>query len=349
MGARGWSVAIAAAAALGVAGCGGDEEPAAPAATAKAEEKPVRVAVVMASLGNDFYIAQKAGAEEEAARLPGADVTISAGRAQGSTDDVVGLIENAIAKRVDAIAVNGSDTKPLLPALRRVLDAGIPLVLFDAPADELTSRLAAYIGTDNRAGGEAGGAWLKEQLPEGGNVGVVLCVAGHPVTTARLEGFKAGAGDAFKVVATADAGCDPEKGRKAMEDMLTRHRDLDAVFSTSDSQSIGVVKALQAAKEDPLFVSFDAQPAIVEDIQSGTVDRRLRGLVGARDRRRRGQGRRRRRPQAEGASRRRSCRSRSSAPTTPRRGRAKPATSHASPGPGIAAAASAPPARTPSA
>jgi ribose transport system substrate-binding protein len=198
-------------------------------------------------------------------------VTFSAGRAQGSTDDVVGLIENAIAKDVDAIAVNGSDTKPLLPALRRVLDAGIPLVLFDAPADELTSKLAAYIGTDNRAGGEAGGTWLKEQLPAGGKLGVILCVAGHPVTTARLDGFKAAAGPGFKVVATADAGCDAEKGRKAMEDMLARHSDLDAVFSTSDSQSIGVVKALQAAHEDPLFVSFDAQPAIVEDIKAGAV------------------------------------------------------------------------------
>jgi ribose transport system substrate-binding protein len=264
------SLAAAAVLAAVAVGCGGEDQPAA-SAPAAAKAKPVRVAVVMASLGNDFYIAQKAGAEAQAAAEPGADVTVSAGRAQGSTDDVVALIENAIAKRVDAIAVNGSDTKPLLPALRRVIDAGIPLVLFDAPAEELNDQLAAFIGTDNRAGGEAGGAWLKQQLPDGGKVGVILCVAGHPVTTARLDGFKAGAGSGFDFVAEADAGCDPEKGRKAMEDMLARHRDLDAVFSTSDSQSIGVVKALQAAKEDPVVVSFDAQPAIVKDIESGTV------------------------------------------------------------------------------
>jgi ribose transport system substrate-binding protein len=56
-----------------------------------------------------------------------------------------------------------------------------------------------------------------------------------------------------------------------MEDMLARHSDLDAVFSTSDSQSIGIVKALQAAKVDPVMVSFDAQPAVVKDIEGGTV------------------------------------------------------------------------------
>lgn len=272
MGWRGRCVtACAALLALGaVIGCGDDEPSSGESAAAKA--KPVRVAVVMASLANDFYVAQKEGVEAEATKQQGADVTVSAGRSQGSTDEIVGLIENAIAKDVDAIAVNGSDTKPLLPVLRRVLDAGIPLVLFDAPAEDLAADVAAYIGTDNRAGGEAGGEWLKEKLPSGGQLGVILCVAGHPVTTARLDGFKAGLqGADFKVVATADAQCDPEKGRKAMENMISAHPDLDAVFSTSDSQSIGAVKALEAAHEDPLFVSFDAQRPVVKDIESGVV------------------------------------------------------------------------------
>ena len=272
MGRRGRCVTACAAllALAAVVGCGDDESSSGEPAAAK--EKPVRVAVVMASLANDFYVAQKEGVEAEAAKQEGADVTVSAGRSQGSTDEIVGLIENAIAKDVDAIAVNGSDTKPLLPVLRRVIDAGIPLVLFDAPADALAGDIAAYIGTDNRAGGEAGGSWLKEHLPSGGQLGVILCVAGHPVTSARLDGFKAGLqGADFKVVATADAQCDPEKGRKAMENMISAHPDLDAVFSTSDSQSIGAVKALQAAHEDPLFVSFDAQRPVVKDIESGVV------------------------------------------------------------------------------
>jgi ribose transport system substrate-binding protein len=268
---RGWIATgcVALTAAVGVAGCG-DEDGGAPAAATK--DDPVRVAVVMASLGNDFYVAQKEGIEAEAAKQDGAEVNVSAGRTQSSTDEVVGLIENAMAKDVDAIAVNGSDTKPLIPVLKRVIDEGIPLVLFDAPADELDADVASYVGTDNRAGGEAGGAWMREQLPSGGSVGVILCVAGHPVTTARVDGFKAGLGDAsFKVVATADAQCDPEKGRKAMENMISAHPDLDAVFSTSDSQSLGAVKALKAAGKDPVFVSFDAQAPVVKAMEAGEV------------------------------------------------------------------------------
>jgi ribose transport system substrate-binding protein len=256
--------------ALGVAACGDDEPSGEPAAATK--DDPVRVAVVMASLGNDFYVAQKEGIEAEAAKQENAEITVSAGRSQSSTDEVVGLIENAMAKDVDAIAVNGSDTKPLIPVLKRVIDADIPLVLFDAPADELDADVASYVGTDNEAGGEAGGAWMREQLPSGGELGVILCVAGHPVTKARLDGFKAGLGDAgVKVVATADAQCDPEKGRKAMENMISAHPDIDAVFSTSDSQSLGAVKALKAAGKDPVFVSFDAQAPVVKAIMNGEV------------------------------------------------------------------------------
>jgi ribose transport system substrate-binding protein len=270
MGARHWvAIAVVALLGAGTAACG-DEEGSGEASGSRPER--VRVAVIMASLSNDFYVAQKAGVEAEAAKHEDADVTVSAGRSQGSTDEVVGLIENALAKNVDAIAVNGSDTKPLLPVLRRVLAADVPLVLFDAPAEDLSADVAAYIGTDNRAGGEAGGALLGEQLPSGGKLGVILCVAGHPVTSARLEGFKAGLGDAsFDVAATADAQCDPEKGRKAMENMISAHPDIDAVFSTSDSQSLGAVKALDAAGKDPVFVSFDAQAPVVKAIQDGDV------------------------------------------------------------------------------
>jgi ribose transport system substrate-binding protein len=256
-------------AAGGLVACGDDdEETSAP----DGGPKQVRVEMVMASLDNAFYIAQKEGIEAEAAHLENADVQVSAGRERASTEEVIGLIENALAQGVDAIAVNGSDTKPLLPVLRRVIDEGVPLVLFDAPADELEGEAAAYIGTDNEQGGRAAGEWLAGKLPEGGATAIVQCVAGHPVTRARVDGFKAGLGDApFKVVADGDAECDRAKARRVMEDMLSAHPDIDAVFSTSDTQTPGAVAALKADGVDPVFVSFDAQPEVVEAIAAGAV------------------------------------------------------------------------------
>lgn len=254
---------------VGLAACGGEDE----GSAGGGGKKPVRVAVVLPALDNDFYIAEKEGIEAQAKRMPGVSVTVSAGRQRASSEEVVGLIEDAAAKSVDAIAVNGSDNKPLLPALGRVIDGGTPLVLFDAAAPELKGRYASYVGTDNRLGGEAAGKWLKENAPGGGELGIVLCVAGNPVTNARLDGFKAGlaGGGTFKTVATADAECDREKGRRVMEDMIAAHPKIDAVFSTSDTQTLGAIEALKAAGSDPEFVSFDAQPDAVKAIQAGEV------------------------------------------------------------------------------
>jgi ABC-type sugar transport system substrate-binding protein len=271
---RGRSVVAAGAVlARAVAGCGSGDDSGGGGNPAKAgaDAKPVRVAVIMPSLDNDFYIAEKAGADAEAERQANADVSISAGRERSSVDDSTGAIDDAIAKGVDAIAVNGSDDAPLIPALKRVIAAKIPLVLFDAPADQLKGQYATYVGTDNAAGGRAAGAWLREHLPGGGDVGLLLCVAGHPVTTARVKGFEQAAGKRFKVVAQGDAQCDREKGRTVMEDMISAHPKLDAIFSTSDSQTPGAIAALKAAKVDPMFVSFDAQPASVKAIEAGDI------------------------------------------------------------------------------
>jgi ABC-type sugar transport system substrate-binding protein len=43
------------------------------------------------------------------------------------------------------------------------------------------------------------------------------------------------------------------------------------VFSTSDGQTMGAIEALKAAKKDPTFVSFDAQPEAVEAIKAGNI------------------------------------------------------------------------------
>jgi ribose transport system substrate-binding protein len=253
-------------------GCGGDDDGGG-GAPATGGDKPVRIAVLLASLDNAFYVAEKEGAEEEAKAHPDAKVTVGAGRERTASDEVIALLDDAIAKDVDAIAIDGSDNKPLIPALKRVIAAKIPLVLFDAPADELKGQYATFIGTDNEAGGKAAGEWLKGDLPKGGSVGVLLCVAGHPVTVARVKGFEEGlkGGGPFKIVSRLEAGCDPEKGRKAMEDMLSAHPDIDAVYSTSDTQSLGAIEALKAAHTDPAFVSFDAQPQAVEAIKAGNI------------------------------------------------------------------------------
>lgn len=269
-----WLAAAACMLALGLVACGDDDSGGDSGASAEGGDggEKITMSFILAALDNPFYVAQKEGIEAEAAKHTDVDVSVSAGRTRTASDQVVSLVEDAMAEGPDVIAVNGSDTKPLIPVLTRVVDDGIPLVLFDAPADELGDRSAGYVGTDNADGGRAAGEWLREQLPDGGDVGLIVCVAGHPVTQARVDGFKEGAGDGFKVVSTLDAECDRAKARKVAEDLLAAHPDVDAVFSTSDTQTMGALPAFKAVDADPLIISFDAQPEAVDAIKAGTLD-----------------------------------------------------------------------------
>jgi ribose transport system substrate-binding protein len=159
----------------------------------------------------------------------------------------------------------------VIPALKRAVQQGVKVVVFDVPIPELTEQ-SSFVGLNNRQGGELAGKWLAEHGGSGGQLGILHCIPGLEITDDRVAGFKAGLGTApFKVVSTLDAKCDREKGRTTMENMLSSHPDLDAIYSISDTQTFGAVKAIEATGKDPIVVSFDAQPEALKDIEAGTV------------------------------------------------------------------------------
>jgi ABC-type sugar transport system substrate-binding protein len=229
-----------------------------------------KITVIMPSLANDAYLLEKAGAEAEAKQLPGQKVSIVTGTGSSSSE-LVNKVEDAVTRGTDVIAINAGDPKPVIPALKRAIQQGVKVVVFDVPIPELTDQ-SSFVGLDNRQGGELAGKWLAAHAGKGGQLGILHCIPGLEITDDRVAGFKAGLGGApFKVVSTLDAKCDREKGRTTMENMLSAHPDLSAIYSISDTQTFGAVKAIQAVHKDPIVVSFDAQPEALKDIQSGTV------------------------------------------------------------------------------
>jgi ribose transport system substrate-binding protein len=257
------------AATVALAACGdSDDKPSGSASAAAVDGK--KITVIMPSLANDAYLLEKAGADAEAKRFPGQKVSVVTGSGQSSSE-LVSKIEDAITRETDVIAINAGDPKPVVPALKRAIAQGIEVVVFDVPIPELTDQ-SSFVGLNNREGGQLAGKWLASHAGSGGQLGILHCIPGLEITDDRVAGFKAGLGSApFKVVSTLDAKCDREKGRTTMENMLSSHPELDAIYSISDTQTFGAVKAIQATGKDPVVVSFDAQPEALKDIEAGTV------------------------------------------------------------------------------
>jgi ribose transport system substrate-binding protein len=257
------------AAMVALAACGDSDDKGSGSTSAVAGEGK-KITVIMPSLANDAYLLEKAGAEGEAKRHPGQHVSIVTGTGSSSSE-LVSKVEDAITRGSDVIAINAGDPKPVVPALKRAIAQGVKVVVFDVPIPDLSGQ-SSFVGLNNRQGGELAGKWLAEHAGSGGQLGILHCIPGLEITDDRVAGFKAGLGGApFKVVSTLDAKCDREKGRTTMENMLSSHPNLDAIYSISDTQTFGAVKAIEATGKDPIVVSFDAQPEALKDIEAGTV------------------------------------------------------------------------------
>lgn len=154
-------------------------------------------------------------------------------------------IDDLIAQNVDAIVMLPVDGTPLTPAAKRVMEADIPLVVFDREiaSEDYTTTLKG----DNKGIGVNGAKYLIEKL---GGKGKVFMLSGIPcsVTTLRDSGFKETIeGTDIEVVGLQDGGFQREKGYQVMQNALTAYPEIDAVFAIDDEMALGALKAIKEA------------------------------------------------------------------------------------------------------
>ena len=91
---------------------------------------------------------------------------------------------------------------------------------------------------------------------------------------ARAEGSKKGlTACGLMVVAEQPADWDTAKAQSAMENIITGHPNLKAVFASNDNMALGVVQALKSAKmlDKVMVVGFDANPNAAASILAGEM------------------------------------------------------------------------------
>ena len=86
-------------------------------------------------------------------------------------------------------------------------------------------------------------------------------IAGTSAARERGEGFKQAVAAHKFNVASQPADFDRTKGLNVMQNLLTAHPDVRAVFAQNDEMALGALRALQTAgKSDVMVVGFDGTP-----------------------------------------------------------------------------------------
>jgi ribose transport system substrate-binding protein len=242
------------------------------------DHKP-KVALVMKSLANEFFLTMETGAKDYQAHNSGKFDLITNGiKDETDTANQIRIVEQMIVSKVDAIVLAPADSKALVPVVKKAVDAGIIVVNIDnkLDTDVLKSKdlNVPFVGPDNRKGAQKVGDYLAKRLKSGDEVGIIEGVSTTTNAQQRTAGFK----DAMqtvgaKVVSVQSGEWEIDKGNAVASAMLNEYPNLKALLAGNDNMAIGAVSAVRAAGKQGkvLVVGYDNINAIKPMLKDGRV------------------------------------------------------------------------------
>jgi simple sugar transport system substrate-binding protein len=224
---------------------------------------------------NEFFVATQYGMADAAALL--GCKTQWVGSENSVVSEMVDAMNAAIAAKVDGIAVAIIDPKAFNDPVQRALDAGIPVVAYnaDAPTTSGNKRMA-YVGQDLFQAGVQMGQKIVSLVPEGDIVGFIA-TPGSLNIQPRIDGAKqaiqqSGKNINFVEVAT---GATINEELPAVEAYYLGHKNLKGMVAVDggSSQSVGqIMEKYSLHAKGVRAGGFDLQPITLQEINKGNLD-----------------------------------------------------------------------------
>lgn len=160
-------------------------------------------------------------------------------------------IDEMINLNVSAVVLQPHNDEVSVSA-KKIVDAGIPLVVFDRKVDV---DYTTFVAGDNTAMGEKSAEYIGEKLQGKGTVAVLNVPSSGSVSSERVDGFKKVMGEKYADVQLVDitaADFTQQEGLKTATDALVANSHLDAVFSIDDESSLGILQAIKDASRSEI-------------------------------------------------------------------------------------------------
>ncbi|MFI2373643.1 sugar ABC transporter substrate-binding protein [Streptomyces sp. NPDC018964] len=265
-------VAVAAAAALTLAGCssgsGGkeSEEGGADASAGKANTPRMKVALVTHQApGDTFWDIVRKGAEAAAAK-DNVDLVYSADPNAGNQAT---LVQNAIDQKVDGIAVTLAKPDALKEVIAKADAAGIPVVgLNSGLSDWKDLGLLEFFGQDESVAGEAFGKKLNEVGAK--NTVCVVHEQGNVGLTQRCDGVKKTFEGETQILNVN--GTDMPSVKSTITAKLKQDSAIDYVVTLGAPFAPTAVQSVGDAGSKAKVATFDLNKELTKAIEAGDIE-----------------------------------------------------------------------------
>lgn len=247
-------------------------------AMAQSAAKP-KVALVMKSLANEFFLTMETGAKEhQKAHAAQYDLLSNGIKDETDTSAQIKLVEQMIVSRVNALVIAPADSKALVPVLKKAVDAGILVVNIDNQLDAAALKekgiSVPFVGPDNRKGAKIVGDYAAKGLKKGDQVAIIEGVSTTYNAQQRTLGFQdAMAAAGAKVVSVQSGQWEIAPGNTVAAAMLNANPNIKLILSGNDNMAIGAVSAIKAAGKTGKVqvVGYDNINAIKPMLADGRV------------------------------------------------------------------------------
>ena len=229
----------------------------------KETAKP-RVALIMKSLANEFFLTMEEGAQAHNAVHPEYTLFTDGIKDELDVNRQIQLVEQMMARQINAIVIAPADSKALIPVCHRAMKSGISVVNIDNKFDkEVLSERGIHIpfvGPNNRKGAYLAGSYLAKQLAKNDLVAIIEGIPSAYNGIQRKLGFEDAMNEAeIHIVSSQVANWEMAKANRIASAIITEHPNLKAILCANDSMALGTVAALRAAGklEQIQVVGFD--------------------------------------------------------------------------------------------
>jgi ribose transport system substrate-binding protein len=249
------------------------------------DQRTLTIAWIPKARDNPVFELGRQGAVQKALELsndgPVRVQVLYVGSVSADAAEQVQVMEDVIARDVDAIAISCNDPIVCIDPIDKAVAAGIPVMTWDS--DSPQSQRFTYLGVANYEAGQAAADLLMRAMGQQGKVAILTGVPGAHNLEERVRGFEDGIAPFpdIQVVATFVSNDDINLGVQVVEEAMQMHPDLDGWFFVGMWPLIadrGSMPSWEAAalRGDVKTVAFDTLPVELDLLRDGY----LSGLVG---------------------------------------------------------------------
>ena len=257
--------------------CGSEKDMENESSTSKSQ--PARVALVMKSLANEYFINMMEGAK--AHQLENAEkyeLIVNGTKNESDLAQQVSLVEQMMAAQVDILVLAPVSSKGMLPVVKRAIDQGIDVVnidnRFDQDVLQQMGMSVPFVGPADREGAKLVGLEVAKYLNAGDEVAIIGGLPGAYNAQQRQAGFEdAMTESSLNIISIQSADWESAKSATVAAAMLSEKPNLKALLCSNDSMALGAVAAVRQAGRtgDVLVVGFDNLSAANDLVQSGEL------------------------------------------------------------------------------